>query len=33
MMRKTFPSVDKIRKYYVFNIGGNKLRLIDSTSA
>lgn len=27
-IRKTFPSVDEVAKYHVFNIGGNKLRLI-----
>lgn len=27
-LKKTFHSVDKVGKYHVFNIGGNKLRLI-----
>lgn len=27
-MRKIFPSVDKVRNLTVFNIGGNKIRLI-----
>lgn len=27
-LRTTFPSVDKIGKWIVFNIGGNKYRLI-----
>lgn len=27
-LKETFGSVDKIGKLYVFNIGGNKLRLI-----
>lgn len=27
-LRRTFPSVDKVNDKYVFNIGGNKLRLI-----
>lgn len=27
-LKKVFPSVDKVGKYHVFNIGGNKLRLI-----
>ena len=27
-LRRTFPSVDKVEKYTVFNIGGNKVRLI-----
>jgi mRNA interferase HigB len=29
-LRKTFNSVDKVRELFVFNIGGNKLRLITS---
>lgn len=27
-LKQTFPSVDKVGEYHVFNIGGNKLRLI-----
>lgn len=27
-LRTTFPSVDKVGKWIVFNIGGNKYRLI-----
>jgi len=27
-IRKTFPSADPVRKLTVFNIGGNKVRLI-----
>ena len=27
-VRKVFPSADKVRKLTVFNIGGNKVRLI-----
>lgn len=27
-LRRLFPSVDKVGDLYVFNIGGNKLRLI-----
>lgn len=27
-LRQTFPSADKVDKYTVFNIGGNKVRLI-----
>ena len=27
-LRETFGSVDKVGNYHVFNIGGNKLRLI-----
>ncbi|MCF6766219.1 type II toxin-antitoxin system HigB family toxin [Thiotrichales bacterium 19S3-7] len=27
-IKKVFPSVDKVGKYHVFDIGGNKLRLI-----
>lgn len=27
-LRRVFRSVDKVADYYVFNIGGNKLRLI-----
>lgn len=27
-LRETFPSVDKVGKFVVFNIGGNKYRLI-----
>ena len=27
-LRRTFPSVDKVKDQYVFNIGGNILRLI-----
>jgi len=27
-LRRIFPSVDKVNNQYVFNIGGNKLRLI-----
>ncbi len=27
-LRATFPSADLVRKYTVFNIGGNKFRLI-----
>ncbi len=27
-LRKTFPSADKVKKLTVFNIGGNKVRLI-----
>lgn len=27
-LREVFPSVDKVKDKYVFNIGGNKLRLI-----
>ena len=29
-LRKIFPSVDKVGRFTVFNIGGNKLRLIAS---
>ena len=29
-LRKSFGSVDKVGSLYVFNIGGNKLRLIAS---
>lgn len=29
-LKKTFNSVDKVGNLYVFNIGGNKLRLITS---
>ncbi len=29
-LRKTFNSVDKVKNLFVFNIGGNKLRLIAS---
>ncbi|MBA4366637.1 MAG: hypothetical protein C0403_03245 [Desulfobacterium sp.] len=27
-LRLTFPSADKVHKYTVFNIGGNRVRLI-----
>lgn len=27
-LRKTFPSADQVGKFTVFNIGGNKVRLI-----
>jgi len=27
-LRKTFPSVDKVGAAYIFNIAGNKLRLV-----
>ena len=27
-LRRTFPSVDRVGDKYVFNIGGNKVRLI-----
>lgn len=27
-LKKTFNSIDKVEDYYVFNLGGNKLRLI-----
>ncbi len=27
-LKKTFNSVDKVDKFYVFDIGGNKIRLI-----
>ncbi len=27
-LRQTFPSADQVNKYTVFNIGGNKARLI-----
>jgi mRNA interferase HigB len=27
-LKATFPSIDKVGKYHVFNIGGNKIRLI-----
>ncbi len=27
-MKRIFPSVDKVGDYHVFDIGGNKLRLI-----
>ncbi len=27
-LRKLFPSVDKVKQLYVFNIGGNNFRLI-----
>lgn len=27
-LKKTFNSVDRVGKFYVFDIGGNKLRLI-----
>lgn len=29
-LRNTFNSVDKVGRLYVFNIGGNKLRLVAS---
>ncbi len=29
-LRETFPSADKVGKWIVFNIGGNKYRLITS---
>jgi len=29
-LRRVFPSADKVGKYIVFNIGGNKYRLIAS---
>ena len=27
-LRRTFPSVDRVGDRYIFNIGGNKIRLI-----
>lgn len=27
-LRETFPTADKVGKYIVFNIGGNKFRLV-----
>ena len=30
-LKETFGSVDKVGDYHVFNIGGNKLRLIAAT--
>ena len=27
-LRKVFPSADQVNKYTIFNIGGNKIRLI-----
>lgn len=27
-LKKVFPSVDKVKNLYVFNVGGNKLRVI-----
>ncbi len=29
-LKKTFGTVDKVNNLYVFNIGGNKIRLISS---
>ena len=29
-VRRTFPSADKVDRYVVFNIGGNKYRLVAS---
>lgn len=29
-LKKTFGSVDKVKDFYVFDIGGNKIRLIAS---
>jgi Uncharacterized protein conserved in bacteria len=31
-LRATFPSVDKVGERYVFNIGGNKYRLVASVA-
>jgi mRNA interferase HigB len=30
LLKKTFNSIDKVDSWYVFDIGGNKLRLISS---